>query len=176
MDRKLKNKIRGSFYWQILVKPPVSEHVMTSWYGNALRSLSLCEGNPPVTGGGGGGFRHKGQVTQSYNVSLDLNPSKLFNKQSNFRWFETWRSCDFTLMKAEFIIVISHSHVHHSVKLLWISYNCNGNFVVTTSFTKLILVHNRYAITQAVFFNLTDFVHDLDLWCHLRHLLPTYII
>ena len=98
-------------------------------------SLSLCEGNQTVTGGSCG----RGQVTQSYNVSLDLYPSKLMNKLSNCRWFETWSLCDFTLLNAELVNIITNSHVHHSVKFLCISFNCNGNIVVTTSFTKLIL-------------------------------------
>ena len=63
------------------------------WKHNA--SLSLCEGNPPVTDG----FPHKAPVPQSFDVSFHVHLNKPLNKHSSWRWFEKpWRSCDVTIM------------------------------------------------------------------------------
>ena len=50
--------------------------------------LTLCEGNPPVTGG----FHTQRPVTRSFEVFFDLRLNKRLSKQSRRRWFETSHS------------------------------------------------------------------------------------
>ena len=69
--------------------------MMTSSSGNISALLSLCEGNPPVTGE----FPSQRPVTQSFDVFFDLRQNKRLSKQSRRRWFETssrslWRHCN----------------------------------------------------------------------------------
>ena len=47
--------------------------------------LSLCEGNPPVTGG----FPSQRPVTLSFDLFFDMRLNKIFSKQSRLWWFET---------------------------------------------------------------------------------------
>ena len=56
--------------------------------------MSLCEGNPSVTGG----FPSQRPVKRSFDVLFDLSLNKRFSTQSRCRWFETpscslWRQC-----------------------------------------------------------------------------------
>ena len=56
--------------------------------------LSLCEGNPPITGG----FPSLMPVMRSFEIFFDLRMNKRLSKQSRRRWFETpshslWRHC-----------------------------------------------------------------------------------
>ena len=57
--------------------------------------LSLCEGNPPVTGG----FPSQRPVVRGFHNFLDLRLNKRLSRQSRRRWFETppcslWRHCN----------------------------------------------------------------------------------
>ena len=57
--------------------------------------LAICAGISPVTGE----FPHKGQVTQSFDVFIDLRLNKQLSKQSWGWWFEMpsrplWRHCN----------------------------------------------------------------------------------
>ena len=58
-------------------------------------SLTLCEGNPPVTGG----FLTQRPVTWSFDIFFDLRLNKRLCKQSRRWWFATssrplWRHCN----------------------------------------------------------------------------------
>ena len=66
---------------------------IASWWRHQMEAysalLTLCEGNPPVTGG----FPSQKPVTRSFDVFVDLGLNKRFSKQTIRRWFETpWRS------------------------------------------------------------------------------------
>ena len=70
-----------------------------SWWLHQMGLFSalptLCEGNPPVTGG----FPSQRPVTRSFDVFFDLHLNKRLSKQSRRRWFETpshtlWRHCN----------------------------------------------------------------------------------
>ena len=59
----------------------------TSWHGNTFHiSGPLWEG-PVVTGGS-----HKRPVVSSFDVSFDVNPNRMPNKQSSCRWFRRYDS------------------------------------------------------------------------------------
>ena len=60
-------------------------NMMTSSKETFSVLLSLCERNPPVTGG----FPSQRPVTQSFDVFFDLGLNKRLNKWSWRRWFET---------------------------------------------------------------------------------------
>ena len=67
---------------------------MASSNGNISALLTLCEGNPRVTGG----FSSQRPVTRSFEVFSDLRLNKRLSKQSRRRWIETpsrplWRHC-----------------------------------------------------------------------------------
>ena len=73
----LKNLIMRS-YNNLIVFPWWRHHMETF---SAL--LSLCVGNPPVTGG----FPSQRPVTRNFDVYLDLRLNKQLSKQSRRRWF-----------------------------------------------------------------------------------------
>ena len=59
-----------------------------------LSALSLCEGNPPATGG-----FPKGPVMRSFDVPFHVRMNKLLNKQPRGRWIEMfWRSFNVPVM------------------------------------------------------------------------------
>ena len=62
-----------------------AELMMMSSSGNNSALLTLCEGNPPVTGG----FLSQRSVTRSFDVFCDLHLKKRSSKQSRRQWFET---------------------------------------------------------------------------------------
>ena len=73
--------------------------VKISWWCYQMETfsvlLSLCEGNPPVTGG----LPSQRPMTRSFDVSFNLRQKKRLSKQSRRRWFETpssslWRYCN----------------------------------------------------------------------------------
>ena len=69
--------------------------MMTSSNGKISALLTLCVGNPPVTGG----FSWQRQVTRNVDISLDLHLDKRLSKQSRRRRFETpsrslWLHCN----------------------------------------------------------------------------------
>ena len=72
-----------------------------SWWRHQMESfsvlLTLCEGNPLVTGG----FLSQRVVTRSFDVFFDLLLNKRLSKQSRRQWFETssrslWRHSNVT--------------------------------------------------------------------------------
>ena len=70
-------------------------YIMTSLIGNIFALLSLCEGNPPATGG----FPSQRSVTRSFGVFFDLHLNKWLSKQWRRRWFEMpshwlWHHCN----------------------------------------------------------------------------------
>ena len=73
----------------------------SSWWRNQMETfsalLAICAGNSPVHGE----FPAQRPVTQSFDVSLDLQPNKRLSKQWGGCWFETpsnplWRHCNVT--------------------------------------------------------------------------------
>ena len=64
--------------------------------------LTLCEGNPPITGG----FPLQTPATQSFNIFFDMRLNKRFSKQSKRRRFETqlsilWRHCTLVAISSQ---------------------------------------------------------------------------
>ena len=71
---------------------------MGTWWHHRMETfsalLTLCEGNPSVTGG----FHSQRPATRSFDVFFDLCLNKELCKQPRCRWFETpsrslWRHC-----------------------------------------------------------------------------------
>ena len=94
-------------HWQKLHTIDLVDTLLVEWlnqHGFAWRRhqmethsalLSLCLGNPPVTGE----FPSQRPVTQSFDVRFDLRLSQRLSKQLRRRWFETlsrssWRHCN----------------------------------------------------------------------------------
>ena len=74
-----------------------------SWWRHPMKtfsaSMTLCGGNPPVTGG----FPSQRPVTRRFDVFFDVRLNKPLSKRSRRRWFETpwlslWRHCNVVLM------------------------------------------------------------------------------
>ena len=56
--------------------------------------LTLCDWNPPVTGG----FPWQRPVMWNFDIFFDLCLNKKLNKQSIQRWFESYHDYDITVM------------------------------------------------------------------------------
>ena len=70
-------------------------NMMTSWNGNAFRVTGPLWGEPT----GDRWIPPTKVQKRSCEVFFDVSLSKLLNKQTNNRWFETpWSSCDITIM------------------------------------------------------------------------------
>ena len=74
-------------------------NIPSRWWSHDMETflilLSLCEGNPLVTGG----LSPHRASNVSYDAFLPANLSKRLNKQSNCWWFETpWSPFHFTVM------------------------------------------------------------------------------
>ena len=82
--------------------------------------LSLCEGNPPVTGG----FPPQRPVTRSFDVFFDLRLNKRLSKKSRHRWFETpwlllWRHCYMCADWMGYFETFHQRRRHDQMILLW---------------------------------------------------------
>ena len=68
------------------------------WHDAHVTSLQ-CHSNYPLWGNRRINSTHKGPVMLNLHVVFDVSLTKLLNKQSNWRWFETpWRSNNITVM------------------------------------------------------------------------------
>ena len=76
-----------------------------SWWCHQMETfsalLTLCEGNPPMTGG----FPSQRPVTRSFDVFFDLRLNKRLSKQSRRRWLRSHRThYEVTVMTFQFRI------------------------------------------------------------------------
>ena len=79
--------------------------------------LTLCEGNPPVTGG----FPYKGQWRGSFIFSSDLRLKKKLSKQPRRRWFEMLRA-DYYVTVMRFASEIWCHRFRHQHGLYYLEY------------------------------------------------------
>ena len=94
-----------------------SIHVDVIKWIHFLRCWSLCEGNPPVTGG----FPSQRPVTRRFDVFFDLRLNKCLSRQSRRRLFETssrslWRQCNAEVVAQQWLLS-SKSRFHRSIQL-----------------------------------------------------------
>ena len=93
-------------------------HMMTSPSESFFRVTGLCVGDSPL---------RKGQWCGLW-CFFDVGLLKLWNKQSNGRWFETtWRSCDVIVMICMFILVASECNPLWTGDTIWL-YNSRWQF------------------------------------------------
>ena len=97
--------------------------MMTSSNGKISSLLTLCEGNPPVTGG----FPWQRQVTRNVDISLDLHLDKRLSEQSRRRWFET----------AIALIMTSLQWVIHYLSYRWIDNEAHWKYI--TSYKQMMI-------------------------------------
>ena len=75
----------------LIYKQPTKIRMMMSW----TPLLTLCEGNPPVTGG----FPTRWTSDEDIWCFFDVSLNEMLNKPTINWWSETpWRSCDITAM------------------------------------------------------------------------------
>ena len=122
--------------------------MMTSSNGKISALLTLCEGNPPVTGG----FPWQRQVTRNVDISLDLHLDKRLSKQSRRRWFEM-PSCSLWLHCNDWYII------HYIDDLIM---RCTEKFI--TSYKQMMIIMK---ITMMIMMMIMWGLYDCNLLSHM---------
>ena len=87
-------------------------HWCLSWWRHQMETfsalLTLCEGNPTVTGG----FQSQRTVARSFDVFFDLRLNKWLSKQSRRRWFKSslWCVILWRLLKIDIISFLNENY------------------------------------------------------------------
>ena len=98
----------------------ISTGINVSWWPHQMETfsalLTLCDGNPLVTGG----FPPQRQVTRRFDVFFGMRLNKRLNKQSRRRWFQTpshslWRHCNVHFISSRISLHISPSYYVSSI-------------------------------------------------------------
>ena len=122
--------------------------------------LSLCEGNPPVTGG----FLSQRPVTQSFGVFFDLCMNKILSKRKIRQWCETssrslWRHCNVAITfspmngNRESLYKLCR-HMYH--RILFLSYT----FIHIAIFANTIQIKHFFTILMSLIINFDAIDND----------------